>query len=231
MISIIFLLNIFKFRSIFFRDDKDIINCVSSIYFKKEVKMVEHDMGDIIQHREKAKAQMDKTIESLQNQIARIRTGRANASMLDPIRIDYYGVLSPLSQVAAISCPDAKSFLIAPWETSILKDIEVAINKSNMGLTPINDGKVIRLKLPEITEDRRKELTKQVKKIIEDAKISIRQSRKDTNEYIKGLLQAKSISEDESKQEKDNTQELTDKYIKIIDDIAEKKEAELTHID
>ncbi len=193
--------------------------------------MVEHDMGDIIQHREKAKAQMDKTIESLQNQIARIRTGRANASMLDPIRVDYYGVLSPLSQVAAISCPDAKSFLIAPWEASILKDIEVAINKSNMGLTPINDGKVIRLKLPEITEDRRKELTKQVKKIIEDAKISIRQSRKDTNEYIKSLLQAKSISEDESKQEKDKTQELTDKYIKIIDDLAEKKEAELTHID
>ena len=192
--------------------------------------MVEHDMENIIKYREKAGFQMDKTIESLKNQIARIRTGRANASMLDPIRVDYYGVLSPISQVAAISCPDAKSFLIAPWEANIVKDIEIAINKSNIGMTPINDGKVIRLKLPEITEERRKELAKQVKKIIEDAKIAIRQIRKDANEYIKGLLKAKAISEDENKQEKDTIQEITDKYIKIIDEIAEQKETELINI-
>ena len=191
---------------------------------------MEHNIEDIKEQKQKAEMQMQKTIESLKNQIARIRTGRAQASMLDPVKLDYYGALTPLSQIAAISCPDPKSFLISPWETTILKDIEIAINKSNIGMTPINDGKVIRLKLPELTEERRKDLAKQVKKIIEDAKVSIRQSRKDANEFIKIELKNKNISEDKSKQEKDNIQELTDNYIKIIDEIAEKKEAELTNL-
>ena len=187
-------------------------------------------MEGLKEQRHKSETQMQKTIESLKNQIARIRTGRAQASMLDPVKVDYYGALTPLSQVAAVSCPDPKSFLISPWEATILKDIEAAINKSNIGMTPINDGKVIRLKLPELTEERRKELAKQVKKTIEDARISIRQSRKDANELIKAELKNKNISEDESKQEKDNIQELTDKYIKVVDEIAEKKEAELINI-
>ena len=187
-------------------------------------------MEGIEERKQKSEIQMQKTIESLKNQIARVRTGRAQASMLEPVKVDYYGTLTPLSQVAAISCPDPKSFLISPWEATILKDIEAAINKSNIGMTPINDGKVIRLKLPELTEERRKELAKQVKKIIEDAKISIRQSRKDANEIIKIELKNKNISEDESKQEKDNIQELTDKYIKVVDEIAEKKEAELISV-
>ena len=122
-------------------------------------------MEGLKEQRHKSEIQMQKTIESLKNQIARIRTGRAQASMLDSVKVDYYGALTPLSQVAAISCPDPKSFLISPWEATILKDIEAAINKSNIGMTPINDGKVIRLKLPELTEERRKELAKQVKKL------------------------------------------------------------------
>lgn len=191
---------------------------------------MEYNKEDMEEKKSKIEIQMHKVIENLKNQMSRIRTGRAQPSMLDPVRLDYYGVPTPLSQVAAINCPDAKSFLISPWEATILKDIEIAINKSNIGMTPINDGKVIRLKLPELTEERRKNLVKQVKKIIEDAKISIRQSRKDANEFIKASLKDKAISEDESKQEKDKIQNLTDKYIKIIDQIAEKKEAELTNI-
>ena len=191
---------------------------------------VEHNIEGIKEQKRKSEMLMQKTIESLKNQITRVRTGRAQASMLDPVKIDYYGTLTPLSQVAAISCPDPKSFLISPWQTTILKDIETAINKSNIGMTPINDGKVIRLKLPELTEERRKDLVKQVKKITEDARVSIRQSRKDANELIKTELKNKNISEDESKQEKDNIQELTDKYIKIVDEIAEKKEAELINV-
>ena len=169
-------------------------------------------------------------MRGLKSQIARVRTGRAQASMLDPVKVDYYGAPTPLSQVAAISCPDPKSFLISPWNATILKEIEAAINKSNIGMTPINDGKVIRLKLPELTEERRQSLAKQVKKIIEDAKIAIRQCRKDANEFIKIVLKNKDISEDESKQEKESIQELTDTYIKVIDEIAEKKEAELINI-
>ena len=191
---------------------------------------MENNTEGIKELKQKSEIQMQKTIESLKNQIARVRTGRAQASMLDPVKLDYYGVPTPLSQVAAISCPDPKSFLISPWETTILKDIEIAINKSNIGMTPINDGKVIRLKLPELTEERRKNLAKQVKKIIEDAKISIRQCRKDANELIKVELKNKNISEDESKQEKDSIQELTDTYIKLIDEIAEKKEVELINV-
>lgn len=189
-----------------------------------------HDMTFIKEKKEKAQTQMKNSIESLKAQIARIRTGRAQPSMLDSIRLDYYGSLTPLSQVASISCPDAKSFLIAPWEASILKDIEVAINKSNIGMTPINDGKVIRLKLPELTEERRKDIVKQVKKIIEDAKISIRQARMEANDLIKLALKAKSISEDESHKEKEEIQDLTNKYIQIIDQIADKKEKEIINI-
>ena len=191
---------------------------------------MEHNLGNIKERKQRSETQMQKTIESLKSQIARVRTGRAQASMLDSVKVDYYGTATPLSQVAAISCPDPKSFLISPWNASVLKDVEAAINKSNIGMTPINDGKVIRLKLPELTEERRQDLAKQVKKIIEDAKVSIRQCRKDANEFIKTMLKNKDISEDESKQEKDGIQELTDSYIKIVDEIAEKKEAELINV-
>ena len=123
-----------------------------------------YNIEGIKEQKQKSEVQMQKTIESLKSQIARVRTGRAQASMLDPVKVDYYGAPTPLSQVAAISCPDPKSFLISPWNATILKEIEAAINKSNIGMTPINDGKVIRLKLPELTEERRQSLAKQGKK-------------------------------------------------------------------
>ncbi len=191
---------------------------------------MEHNIEGIKEQKQRSEAQMQKTVESLKSQIARVRTGRAQASMLDMVKVDYYGTPTPLSQVAAINCPDPKSFLISPWNAAILKDIEAAINKSNIGMTPINDGKVIRLKLPELTEERRESLARQVKKIIEDARISVRQCRKDANEFIKTVLKNKNISEDESKQEKDSIQELTDTYIKMIDEVGEKKEAELINV-
>jgi len=147
--------------------------------------------------------------------------------MLDPIKVDYYGSPTPLSQVAALSCPDAKSFLVAPWEISVLKDIEMAIVKSDIGMTPINDGKVIRLKLPELTEERRKELAKQVGKMAEDARIAIRQARRDSNESLKDAVKSKELGEDEGKRGQEEVQKITDDFIKQVDQIAEAKEKEL----
>src|SRR5688572_572756 len=134
------------------------------------------------QLKQTTKSQMDKTVEVLQQQLSKVRTGRANVSMLDPIRVNYYGTPTPLNQVAALSCPDAKSFMIAPWEAPMLKEIESAIVKSELGMTPQNDGKVIRLKLPDLTEERRKDLAKSVKKIVEDGRVAVRMARRDANE-------------------------------------------------
>src|ERR1043165_7259237 len=152
-------------------------------------------MADI---KQSTKAHMDKTIESLQGQLSKVRTGRANVSMLDPIRVNYYGTPTPLNQVEALFCPAAKSFMIAPWETPMLKEIESAIVKSEIGMTPLNDGKVIRLKLPDLTEERRKDLVKNVKKIVEDSRVAIRMARRDANENLKTALKNKTISEDQN---------------------------------
>lgn len=167
---------------------------------------------------------MDKTVHALGEELKKIRTGRAQVSMLDGIKVNYYGSLSPLSQVASVSTPDAKSFLIAPWETSVLKDIEQAIVKSDLGLAPINDGKVIRLKVPELTEERRKDLVKQTKKTVEDARVAVRMARRDANEEVKKALKDKAISEDENKRAETDIQKLTDDFIKKIDQIADEKE-------
>lgn len=177
-----------------------------------------------------AKAHMDKTVESLHQQLTKVRTGRANVSMLDPIRVNYYGTMTPLNQVAALSCPDAKSFMIAPWEAPMLKEIESAIVKSEIGMTPMNDGKVIRLKLPDLTEERRKELAKTVKKVVEDSRVAIRMHRRDANEALKTMLKAKSISEDQNKKMETDVQKLTDDFIKKIDQIAADKEKEIMTI-
>ena len=135
--------------------------------------------------RFKQKTKMNKAIESLRNEMKKVRTGRAQVSMLDSIRVDYYGNLSPLSQIAVVSCPDAKSFLIAPWDANSLKSIETAIVRSNIGMSPQNDGKSIRLKLPELTEDRRKDLVKTIKKMVEEAKVTVRMARRDANDTLK----------------------------------------------
>lgn len=167
---------------------------------------------------------MEKTQKALVEELKKVRTGRAQVSMLDNVKVNYYGSLSPLSQVASISTPDAKSFLIAPWEASILKEIEQAIVKSDLGLAPMNDGKVIRLKVPDLTEERRKELAKQVNKIAEEARVAVRMARRDANEAIKKLLKDKAISEDENKKAEAEIQKMTDDHIKKIDQISTEKE-------
>lgn len=167
---------------------------------------------------------MDKAIIGLQNELKKIRTGRAQLDMLDSVRVNYYGQLVPINQVAAVSTPDARSFLIAPWEASILKEIEQALVKSDIGMAPINDGKVIRLKVPELTEERRKDLVKQAKKVAEDAKVGIRMVRRDANEEVKALLKDKAIGEDDAKRTEADIQKLTDDHIKKVDQIASEKD-------
>lgn len=181
----------------------------------------------VLESISEAKDKMSKTIDSLAKELKKVRTGRANVSMLDSIRVDYYGSPTPLSQVAALSCPDAKSFLIAPWEASLLKEIEQSIVRSDIGMTPQNDGKVIRLKVPELTEERRKDLVKTIKKIVEEARVSVRMARREGNDFLKQALKEKAISEDENKKAQDEIQKLTDDFIKKIDGIGEDKEKEL----
>ncbi|MCB0356864.1 MAG: ribosome recycling factor [Bdellovibrionales bacterium] len=180
--------------------------------------------------KKQAKQSMLKSVESLANELKKVRTGRAQVSMLDSIKVEYYGNPSPLNQVASVSCPDAKSFLIAPWETSVLKDIEQAIVKSDIGMTPQNDGKVIRLKLPELTEERRKQLVKQIKKTVEEARVSVRMARRDANDELKKLQKDKEISEDEQKKAQDEIQKFTDDFVKQVDNVGDDKEKELMTI-
>jgi ribosome recycling factor len=150
--------------------------------------------------------------------------------MLDNVRVDYYGNPTPLNQVASVTLPDARSFLITPWEASVLKSIENAIVKSDVGMAPINDGKAIRLRLPDLTEDRRKELVKQSKKAVEDCKVAVRMARRDANEDLKTALKDKAISEDQNKQYMDEIQKLTDKYTADVDKLAGDKEKEIMTI-
>lgn len=180
--------------------------------------------------KKNAQDKMDKTTKALVEELKKIRTGKAQVSMLDSVKVNYYGSLSPLSQVASVSCPDAKSFLIAPWESSILKDIESAIVKSDLGMAPMNDGKVIRLKVPDLTEERRKDLAKQVKKVAEDSRVAIRMVRRDANEAVKKALKDKAISEDESKKSETDIQKMTDDFIKKVDQIADEKEKSILTI-
>lgn len=174
-----------------------------------------------------AEDNMRKSVDSLSTELKKVRTGRATVSMLDPVMVSYYGTPTPLNQVATVNCPDARSFLITPWETSVLIDVEAGIVAANLGLAPQNDGKVIRLKVPELTEDRRKDLVKSIKKTVEDARIAIRMARRTANDDFKQALKDKVISEDDSKKAQEEIQKLTDDYIKKVDQISEEKEKEL----
>lgn len=174
--------------------------------------------------KNKTQEKMDKALVGLQNELKKIRTGRAQLDMLDGVKVNYYGQMAPLNQVAAVSTPDARSFLISPWEGSLLKEIEQALVKSDIGMAPINDGKAIRLKVPELTEERRKDLVKQAKKVAEDAKVGIRMIRRDANEEVKVLLKDKAVSEDEAKRSEADIQKLTDEHIKKVDQMASDKE-------
>lgn len=170
---------------------------------------------------------MEKSLESLENEYSNIRAGRANPNILNKIKVDYYGVATPLQQVGNISVPEARTILITPWESSLLKEIEKAILCSDLGLTPNNDGKSIILNFPELTEERRKDLAKDIKKKGENAKVAVRNIRRDANDYFKKQLKANEISEDEEKDYESKIQKLTDKYVEKIDSAIESKTKEI----
>lgn len=172
-------------------------------------------------------AKMAKTIEVVKSDFAGVRAGRANAAVLDKITVDYYGAATPLNQVAAISSPDPRVLQIQPWDASVLKAIEKAIQTSDLGINPQNDGRVIRLTFPQLTEERRKELTKQVRKYGENGKVAIRNIRRDAMDKYKALEKKGEMTEDDRKEYEKELQDLTDKRCKEIDDLTAKKEAEL----
>lgn len=176
---------------------------------------------------EQYNAKMNKTLDTLREEYSTIRAGRANPHLLDKLRVDYYGQPSTLQSVANISVPEARIIQIQPWESRLIKDIEKAILASDLGLTPNNDGKVIRLVFPELTEERRKELVKDVKKKAENAKVAIRNIRRDANDQFKKMNKANEISEDELKDLEDETQKLTDRFIAEIDRLMEDKSKEV----
>ena len=170
---------------------------------------------------------MDKTLDVLAENFGAVRAGRANAKVLDRITVEYYGQETPLNGVATISSPDARTLVIQPWDTSLLKEIQKAIQMSDLGITPQNDGKVIRLIFPQLTEERRKELTKQVKKYAEDAKVAMRNVRRDGMDYVKKLKKNSEITEDDQKKAEKDLQDLLDKFIKKADEALAAKEKEL----
>jgi ribosome recycling factor len=170
---------------------------------------------------------MKKSVSAYVENLDSIRAGRANPSVLSKVTVDYYGAATPISQVADIKASDAHTLVITPWDMTIIKGIEKAILTSDIGITPANDGKVIRLIFPQLTEERRRELTKQVSKEGEDAKVAVRNIRRDANDKIKAMKKASEITEDEVKESEKEVQDLTDKYIKNIDEISAAKEKEL----
>ena len=173
---------------------------------------------------------MGKTIESVKGDFASVRAGRANAGVLDRIQVEYYGTPTPIQQVASISTPDPRTLQIQPWDGSILKAIEKAIQSSDLGINPQNDGRVIRLAFPQLTEERRMELTKQVRKYGENGKVAIRNIRRDAMEKLKALEKKSEITEDDRKEDEKELQELTDKRCKEIDALTAAKEKELMEI-
>lgn len=176
---------------------------------------------------EQFNSKMGKTIDTLKEEYLTIRAGRANPHLLDKLHVDYYGQPSSLQSVANISVPEARVILIQPWESKLIKEIEKAIINSDLGLTPSNDGKVIRLTFPELTEERRKELVKDIKKKAESAKVAVRNIRRDANELFKKQNKASEISEDEFKRLEDDVQKITDRYIVEIDKVMEDKSKEI----
>ena len=174
-----------------------------------------------------AEARMGAALEALGREFATVRTGRASTGLLDALRADYYGTPTPLNQMASISVPDAKTLVIQPWEASQLKAIEKAIMASDLGLTPVNDGKIVRLAMPSPTEERRKALAKTVHKIAEESRIVVRNIRREANDRLKALAKDKKVSEDEERRSHDQIQKTTDKFIARVDELLKKKEQEI----
>ena len=173
---------------------------------------------------------MDATCEKLREDLSHIRTGRANTAILDGITIDYYGTPTPLNQVGSVSAPEPRLIVVQPWDSSLLKEIEKAILSSDLGLNPANDGKILRLPIPELTEERRKDIVKKVKKLGEDAKVAIRNIRRDANDQVKKQEKAHEISEDQMHDALDEIQKYTDEHIKKLDTIVKVKEDEVMEV-
>jgi len=176
------------------------------------------------------KVHMDKTVEALRREYQKVRTGRANLGLLEDITIDYDGTPSPLSQVATVAGPEPRTITMQPWETKMIPIIEKAIMNANLGLTPANDGKVIRLNLPALTEERRKDIVKQLKKLAEDAKVAVRNIRRDANDELKKLEKEKKISEDDLKRSEKEVQDVTNSYVTRIEDVLAHKEKEVMEV-
>jgi ribosome recycling factor len=174
--------------------------------------------------------QIKHTVDALKQGMTKIRTGRANAAMLDGVRLDYYGTVTPLAQCAAIAVPEPRLITVKPWDKSLLKDIEKALHEANLGLNPQNDGEIIRLPIPPLTEQRRKDIAKQVKAAGEEHKVAIRNERRDANEKLKALLKDKAITEDDNKRSQEKVQKETDAGIALVDDVVAKKEKEVLEV-
>lgn len=178
----------------------------------------------------KSEEQMKKSISFLKEDLASIRAGKANPKLVDKIQVSYYGTMTPLNQIANISVPEPRAILIQPWDASLIKEIEKAILASDLGINPSNDGKLIRLMIPQLTEERRKDLLKLVKKETESTKIALRNIRRDANEELKKLEKDSEITKDDHKKAEDEMQKLTDRYIRYIDDVYKDKEKEILEV-
>ena len=179
---------------------------------------------------EETRDRMEKTQKAFVKEMAKVRTGRASQSMLDSVKVDYYGTQTPLPQMATVSIPESRLITVKPWDISVINSVEKAILKANLGLTPSNDGKLIRISIPPLTEERRKDIAKNVSKICEEYKVAIRNVRRDSNDMLKELQKDGEISEDDSFKAQKQVQELTDEYIQRLDDIFAEKEKEILEI-
>ena len=184
----------------------------------------------IKEYMEDAERRMEKTSEALKREYSTLRAGRATPALLDKIQVEYYGAMTPLNQMANISAPESRMLVVQPWDKSAMKAIEKAILASDLGLNPNNDGSIIRIAIPQLTEERRKELVKVVKKKDEEAKVAIRNIRRELNNDIKALEKEKSVSEDDAARGLDDAQKLTEKWIKKLDEITKNKEAEIMEV-
>jgi len=177
-----------------------------------------------------AEERMKKAIETIRHEVASIRTNKATTSLLDGIRVDYYGSHVPLQQVASVSAPEARLLVIQPWERNVLPEVVKAIQKSDLGLNPVDDGTVVRLNLPALTEERRKDLVKVLGKIVEDGRVRVRTIRRECNDELKKLEREHKISEDDSKKTQTEVQKLTDRYVAVLDELFTKKQAEVLEV-
>jgi ribosome recycling factor len=184
-------------------------------------------MADTQSVIKEVETKMNGALDALGREFAAVRTGRASANLLDGIRVDYYGTPTPVNQMASISIPDARTIVIQPWEASQLKAIEKAIMASDLGLTPVNDGKIVRLAMPSPTEERRKQLAKSVHKIAEESRIAVRNLRREANDRLKAMAKDKKVSEDEERRSHDQIQKTTDRFIAKVDELLKKKEQEI----